>query len=81
MLSFDTSMFSKNITLPNINSLASTDISKIMNASSGSVYSNQEYESQTQAVSTKVQLQIYLSNQELCNQINMTVFVNENKLL
>ena len=52
-----------------------------MNTSSGSVYSNQEYESQTQAVSTKVQLQIYLSNQELCNQINMTVFVNENELL
>ena len=52
-----------------------------MNTSSGSVYSNQEYESQTQAISTKVQLQIYLSDQELYNHINMTVYVNQNELL
>lgn len=49
-----------------------------MNTPSGSIYSNQEYESQTPTISTKVILHIYLPDQELHKYMNMTIFLNLN---
>lgn len=72
------SIFSKNITQPNINSFASTDKPDYNKPIFASAYSNQEYESQTPTISTKVILHIYLPDQELHKYMNMTIFLNLN---